>query len=204
MKKPLVSYLPTVRALNPLLHQTITAEGFFDAAMYPIFAAGGFPIATSIPRNLTDEQITQLYVSLFSIRHRIPLVELVEYNAAIRYRGYVPRIPLSLSGVCTKVKDECKHFYRSSCGGCGITWVPGSLIDPACVQYPAPWWQKYLGGEVEWLIQQAGGPSKTDALIWTPEGVCKNGRTANRELFIPKRDLQNWRAALYGTPALKE
>lgn len=145
----------------------------FNAGRFPIWYVSDF-----------DAEETKTYLrDLFANRANLVLDDCHAYNRWLADFAHIARAPLTLRGKCIKAdpKDkhpDCKNFHRHTCGGCGKTFLPGSLNDPACVQYDDPWWMEYIGTEVRSAIAATGGVSKTDPLVWYPAGPRRNGRLA--------------------------
>lgn len=154
-------------------------DEFMAPALKVAFSAGRFPIWYTSD---FDTEETRTYLrDLFANRTNLVLDDCHAYNRWMVAAGHIPRAPLTVRGKCIKddpaaKHPDCKHFHRHTCGGCGRVWLPGSLKDPACVQYEDPWWMEYIGDTVRSHIAAAGGPSKRDALIWFPAGPRRHGR----------------------------
>lgn len=165
----------------PLATRTALYEiGWGEAALRVIFNTWRFPIWYH--SDFDDATTHTLLKSIFDVRAYLHLDDCHAYNQWLKVEGYVARVPLSLRGKCVKIDPkerhpDCKHLHRWTCGGCGKTTLPGSLVDPACTVYPDPWWMDFIGDEVRETVAAQGGPSKTDPLIWYPAGARRNGRT---------------------------
>lgn len=173
--------LESFACLQPdTLEALFAVEEFMGTALRLAFGAGRFPVWYQ--SDFTEEQTKTLLRDVFANKANFSLDDCHEYNRWLVKGGYAPRTPLTVRGRCIKfcVSDkhpDCKHFHRTTCGGCGRVWLPGSLKDPACVTYDEPWWMEYIGDEVRMHIAQNGGVSKTDPLVWFPAGPRRNGRT---------------------------
>lgn len=167
-------------ALPAATREALYATGWGEPALRVIFNAGRFPIWYH--SDFTEAETRALLQSLFDKRAELHLDDCHAYNQWLKAEGLVARVPLSLRGKCIKADPkerhpDCKHLHRWTCGGCGKTTLPGSLMDPVCTVYPDPWWMEYIGDHVRSVVAAEGGPSKTDPLIWYPAGPRRNGRT---------------------------
>lgn len=175
-RPPFDSFQVLPRATRDAIYTTEWGE----PALRVIFSSGRFPIWYH--SDFSQVGTHTLLRSIFDARTELTLDDCHAFNQWLKAEGLVARVPLSLRGKCIKTNPqdrhpECKHLHRWSCGGCGKTTLPGSLIDPACTVYPDPWWMQYIGDEVREIVANEGGPSKTDPLIWYPAGPRRNGRT---------------------------
>jgi hypothetical protein len=144
----------------------------FNCACFPVIYYSDFD----------EDETHTLLKSVFDARTSLSVDDCHTYNQWAHAEGLLSRIPISLSGICVKPNPkykhpDCKNLSKWTCGGCGRTWLPGSLVDPICVVYPDPWWMNYIGEEIRALIAANGGPSKTDPLVFFPDGAHRNGRT---------------------------
>jgi hypothetical protein len=151
-------------------------QGPFDPWLRPFFGVQRFPIHYE-SSGLTACQIKAALQDLFAARPHLLIQDCGAYNAWLKGHGLAAPPFTWLSGQCTEVKETCKHFKRWTCGGCGRIFIPGSLNDPACTVGEYPWWYEYVKDEIDGLIADSGGVSRTDPLVWFPDGAHRHGRT---------------------------
>lgn len=171
--------LESFAELSPRTLQALFEDGFMEPTLKVVFGSGRFPVWYASD---FDEATTDILLrDIFAHRTELYLDDCHAFNRWQIDTGRIPRAPLALRGKCVKAAPtdkhpECRHFHRHTCGGCGKVFLQGSLDDPACVQYPDPWFYKYIGDEVRAAIAATGGVSKTDPLVWYPAGPRRNGR----------------------------
>lgn len=165
---------PTLTGLSDYVAGPLFSLDPFGEYCRPVFNAYRFPIAYSVAPGYDPDAVLR---QLFVIRDLLPLAEVINYHGWLQQEGIAPRLPAQLTGICTHDRATCKVMPdKFTCGGCGRTIVPGSLQDKACKVHANPWWMKYIGPDMESLVDEHGGVSKTDPLILFPAGAFRHGR----------------------------
>lgn len=155
------------------------AGGWLEPFIYPIFAAGRFPVHYKA-EGLSDASLHDSLQEIFDVRNLLNVTDCAEYNWWLKQTGRVVEVPHRLTTICQKKSGEpalCKNFKKFSCKGCGRVFIPGSLNDPACVVHPNPWWYDFLKDQISDWLDEHGGVSKTDPLVIFYDGVYRHGRT---------------------------
>lgn len=158
-------------------------EPIFDSPYYyPVYNAYGFP--SHVHHNLDDVLFDQVNKEVFP-KHKLITQDLINgYNTYLRdnSKSVHTNWAFAPNGVCQKgtTPKSCKPGKdRFTCQGCGIVYVPRSLVDKACVVHADPWWYKYAEPFLKPLVEATGGVSKTDPLVLFPHGPRRHGRTQN-------------------------
>jgi hypothetical protein len=162
-------------SISDELWSMMTANDPWSNFFYPVFGSNHFPITyyTNI------DTIPEVLQELCSLYKEFSKEDCHAYNQSLLAAGVVRTAPANLEGICVKeIKGACRATGdKWSCGGCGISWVPGSYMSKTCKQHPDPFWLEYLQADVKAMLDQHG-VSDTAPIVWV------NGQGERR--FKPK------------------